>query len=375
MIETQQGDKADARVLENRRRRSIAIVSGKGGSGKTISVAMMARVLDEAGIPVVLVDGDAATAGLTLYLGPKYLDEKKKGISQLSPQDLQSSDHILDLLQPIRYFKTARFVGMGEHRTIRRGHGSFDGVLVSVIDALKKELVDSWILVDCRGGIDEDSLAICHAVDEIIVVAEQDPTSFQATDNVAEVLREDGLDRKMKGFFFNKVFEDPERDSISGANTFGIDYLYSVPFDANAAYSFYRALIPKVEESHFATHIWEILRISSPGTLPKPKGRVFTRNEFRGLGFFGDTEVNRGSAVVGVVILLLAVVLIIASRLYARQIPNYPEIASFVTLVPIVAAAIALVAFAGTFFGVRRWLGKTLSRGLRGLQPSGPREE
>jgi septum site-determining protein MinD len=67
--------------------RSIAIISGKGGSGKTMVTAMIACILDHAcsvlpeknSQSILAMDADTGTAGLTYYLGLKYLENFSVG--------------------------------------------------------------------------------------------------------------------------------------------------------------------------------------------------------------------------------------------------------------------------------------------------------
>ena len=59
---------------------SIAIVSGKGGSGKTFIAAELASLI-AARIPVTLMDADTGTGGLSYYLGLKYVRNITEGFT------------------------------------------------------------------------------------------------------------------------------------------------------------------------------------------------------------------------------------------------------------------------------------------------------
>src|SRR5258708_25939713 len=78
-------------------------------------------------------------------------------------------------------------------------------VLEQLLNNLKEEPKYNWILVDCRGGIDLDSIAVCKVVDDIIVIVEPDTTSFLATQHVADVLSNYRLSHKLNGSIINNA--------------------------------------------------------------------------------------------------------------------------------------------------------------------------
>ena len=54
----------------------ICICSGKGGVGKTLFSSCMGYALTRAGLRVLMIDGDPATDGLSLFLlGPKGIHQ------------------------------------------------------------------------------------------------------------------------------------------------------------------------------------------------------------------------------------------------------------------------------------------------------------
>lgn len=59
--------------------KTIALVSPKGGSGKTITSVGLSKVFSYFGVKTLLIDGDAATNGLTLFNVEKIRELKKAG--------------------------------------------------------------------------------------------------------------------------------------------------------------------------------------------------------------------------------------------------------------------------------------------------------
>src|SRR4051794_22785200 len=62
----------------------IVLLSGKGGSGKTVLALSMSRVLTEAGLKVLLVDCDASTHGATYFFESELEDRSGGGIANLA---------------------------------------------------------------------------------------------------------------------------------------------------------------------------------------------------------------------------------------------------------------------------------------------------
>jgi flagellar biosynthesis protein FlhG len=128
------------------------------------------------------------------------------------------------------------------------------------------------MVIDCRGGIDEESVSVCRAVDDIILVVESDTTSFQSTQHLVEILSEYELSHKIVGFIINKVFDDPSAIARNGTSVFKSQYLYSIPFEINATKQFLIGEIPEVE-SLFGIHVWAALNkaydfVSEPPVRP-----------------------------------------------------------------------------------------------------------
>jgi hypothetical protein len=130
--------------------RSVAIVSGKGGSGKTMIVATIANILDYHDIPTLLIDTDVGTGGLSYYLSIKYARGIGLGISELllarasnavfenvPPQHVSSAPPPIEsnflesvhttnepalaarVIRPLRGFEKVGFVSVGDLRKLQ----------------------------------------------------------------------------------------------------------------------------------------------------------------------------------------------------------------------------------------------------------------
>lgn len=278
--------------------RTIALVSGKGGSGKTMIATAMGLQFGSSdhNLRIILIDADTATAGMSYYLGLKEVQNTRTGLSSLSlePEKYDDDDRATTkLLQPIRSYRRPspnsagwlRFLPVGDHRKINREYQrprpeSSDRTPLAQI--LKKtvqkfqEYADV-LIVDCRGGIDDESLAVCDAVDDIILIVEPDTTSFQASRYLVDVLSEVDLAYKLRGFVINKVYSNPE--SIIRSGDFGTQFLAAIPLDISASRSFLVGDAPS-RSSIFSRHVEQALSRAYPDQIPPPHGRIWGPRDY-----------------------------------------------------------------------------------------------
>jgi septum site-determining protein MinD len=232
--------------------RSIAIVSGKEGSGKSTIASTIAMLLSKSNLKhdilssdekntVMLVDMDYTTGGLTYYLGLNLLDNPGVGISDIMFDLVSDESKAIDTekySQDVRN-NGFKFIGLGNHKAlydiIERSEGDkfYERVINRIISSTKTS--SSFSLFDCHGGIDNKSISVCNSVDEILIVVETDITSIQATRNLVDILHEHGSGGKISGFFVNKAFSDPSRFSRDCAAQFHARYLSSIPYDLDTA--------------------------------------------------------------------------------------------------------------------------------------------
>jgi len=289
---------------------SMAIVSGKGGSGKTIvSTVMAATVLDAS--PVILMDADIGTAGLTYYLASDHVRNIRTGLSDVCTYSADQGpgarvplSMVQRALQPVKGYDRLWFYGIGDHRKLVRLQDRVD------IGSLIAETIDHLsglgaLLVDCRGGIDEDSLAVCRVVDDIALVTEPDITAYQATRHLVDVLSDHDLAHKLRGFFLNKVFQNPSQIRARGTTEFGCQFLAAIPHDIEVMRSFFIGDIP-APSSSFSTHVREGCSRLYPEVVNAPSGRVWAFHEYDRTTI-SDPDGIRGGNLAAIVILQMFV--------------------------------------------------------------------
>jgi MinD-like ATPase involved in chromosome partitioning or flagellar assembly len=246
--------------------RSIAIVSGKGGSGKTLVATALMLCFDGMLSNTILVDGDIGTGGLSYFLSVNYLSNVGQGLADYlltnrfrdqavvkdplsNPDQLTpDSDLLPSFVKTIKETWGARCITVGNHRRFlrveedlyKKGIGNF-------IEQLCRRYVkdEALILIDCRGGIDEDSVAVCESVSDILVIVETDAAAIQSTLYLLDVLTDKELFHKVKGFVINKAFDDPTIFANTMANLFRVPHLGSVPFDFDTVRRFLHGELPE----------------------------------------------------------------------------------------------------------------------------------
>lgn len=250
MIKSEENPRKEQPFVErNKLGKVVAIVSGKGGSGKTMLAVALAQGAALAGREVVLIDTDFATGGLSYYLTFREFNNARLGISDVLEGDglfpSLSSWAVSGVSNGLGrgWLSKLRLVPMGDQRrffddTERRS----SKLLQSIIEEARH--LGDLVIVDCRGGIDNQSLEVCHMVDEILIVVETDSTSIRSSQHLTDVLSEQKLRSKVAGFVLNKVMDNPTALAKTASSLLGIAYLGSIPFDIEATRSYIQGHIP-----------------------------------------------------------------------------------------------------------------------------------
>lgn len=281
----------------NKEIRSIAVVSGKGGSGKTMVAAALGALISNY-MNVTLVDADVATGGLTYYLSLRYVKKPGFGLTECI-EDISKSDLAVTTLNYKN--ETLRFVGVGNHRKIAQSHADLSEVVRHIIGASG----DSLVIIDCRGGIDAESISICGMVDCILIVAETDTTSIQATNHLADVLSDNELSYRVGGFLINKVFDDPSTIAKTGSALFRAKFLGAIPFDIEATKCFISGNLPEDR----TTFIKQVSHVAHRIIGVPPIGREWEFSDFTGMNLEDKWSTLGGFVIsaIGLIISLMAI--------------------------------------------------------------------
>lgn len=222
----------------------INVVSGKGGTGKTLLTAVLAEMLGNEGYKVIAIDMDVFVRGLTSLL---YF-HKKEIIKLAEDNEMTVSELFID---------KGDFDKSGKNKFSISRYRSFDVIpSVSRVDELlefkdlmpdtKKEareivtgmlgkLQDKYdiILLDSRAGYDE-LVASTHALSDLtICVEEEDDISKVTSENLIRQLKEDADVPLFR--LVNKARKIKEESDLEDS---GLTNLGKIPFDMDVMKSF-----------------------------------------------------------------------------------------------------------------------------------------
>ena len=193
--------------------KTICLVSPKGGSGKTITSTALAKVFAFFGVKTLLVDGDAATNGLTLLNINKIRKFKKVGtdkhfgifdaaansnqidVTILPFEDEENEEDEIALIPATYTMLHTEHVEVKEYR--------------KALDAVNEKYRNQFhaIIIDAQAGSDKFTRESVDVSDIVIIVSEYDPVSTDGVDRL-KVHFHDVFAKKEVWTLYNKVLAD-----------------------------------------------------------------------------------------------------------------------------------------------------------------------
>ena len=154
----------------------IAVLSGKGGTGKTSVCAGVATALAKEGKSVLCIDCDVGLRNLDISLG---LDHT----APLSFVDVYMGNAALETLLPHPVFPGLRFLTAPANRTIEAidSEAFFDMVL-------KARRLFDYVFLDAPAGVDAGFRLAATKADRILVVTGSDPASIRDAGRTGQIL-------------------------------------------------------------------------------------------------------------------------------------------------------------------------------------------
>ena len=229
--------------------RIIAVVSGKGGVGKTTMVANLGVALAKMGKNVIILDANLTTPSLGLHLGvPLY---------PITIHDvLKGRANIRDAVYT--HESGVKIVPAGLSLKDMRGVDSKD-LPNALLDLLGSAEI---ILLDASAGLGRETLASIEAADEMIVVT--NPEMSAVTDALKASKIAEQLGTRTSGFIINrasgKKHEMSRRDILGMLDN--MQFLGEVPEDI-AVQKAVSTRIPVVHHSPGSAASNEITRIAA----------------------------------------------------------------------------------------------------------------
>lgn len=332
----------------------INVVSGKGGTGKTLLSAVLAEMLSKAGATVLVIDLDIFVRGLTALL---YYQENGS-IQIVDANDLSVSD----------FFKAKGEVSPNRQVSISR-YRSFDVFpSVSIVDEIlnfkdmmpnnleeANKILNSifkhvgkdydYIFLDSRAGYDELIAAAHQLSDFSLCVEEDDNISKITSDNLVSQLRKDSTKSVLR--VRNKVRDIKATNS---SETAGVAFVGSIPFDADVMNNFgeesFWSQIGKSIYKDALTNVWNSLakKMRLPYKLESNRiGPVPTKSVEKKLTKL--STINRIIFMYGILITLFSIFALFSGREFFTNLIKDPIrlIALFSSIVGIGLTVISVI--------------------------------
>lgn len=215
-------------------------ISGKGGVGKTLLSAFLAKIFAEAGYSVLAIDADsnsnlAATLGfphpeeITPISELKSLIEERTGTQPGQASFFKLNPKVDDL--PEKYsvkYQGIRLMVMG---AIKKGGSGCYCPENALLAALVSHLLlarNEVIIMDMEAGIEHLGRATAQAVDDLIIVVEPGRRSTETAFRIDRLARDIGL--KSIAVVGNRIRSRQDREFIISSLP-GFRFLGFIPYD------------------------------------------------------------------------------------------------------------------------------------------------
>lgn len=324
------------------------IVSGKGGTGKTLFCATLAEMLGNYGVKTVVIDMDFAVRGLTALLY-YYQGESFKIVDE---EKLCTYDFFEEYNLSRGGYVDYRKIGIARYRSFdvipavskinqiiklnQENESTYEHKAKELFRALRDDANYEHIILDCRAGYDHLN-SILHKVSDIsICVQEEDEISTITTNNLVRQFELENL--KPIFSIVNKARNSDhfykEHDEIYKRKD--VTYLGTIPFDLDVMTSFGKPdfwyLITKTLYYYGVSLIWNRIATKSNLSQKIVIGRIspLGSNTFeRRLGFLSIND--RVLLTLGMLIGFIGVVIGLfgTSKLYDLWKTNGEQLVSF----------------------------------------------
>lgn len=164
-----QADKLRQKMLESEETigRSIAVVSGKGGVGKSNFTTNFATLLAKTGKKVIILDMDIGMGNVHILVG----NSVKYSLKDYLDGQMALEDVTFKTEEGVSYISG----GSGMSSLMDWSPAIFDR-LITAFEALQKEY--DFVFFDMGAGVVDWSLDLLTSIEEIIVISTAEPTSI-----------------------------------------------------------------------------------------------------------------------------------------------------------------------------------------------------
>lgn len=253
--------------------RTISVTSGKGGVGKTTTVANLAYCLGATGKKTLILDGDLGMANVDIMFGVRAnsgIHEVFSGKRTLDEIIIPVSENV-DLIPGGSGVYGLHNLGIEQKQILLQQVGQLDQTY-------------DFMIIDTAPGIDDNVLYLNAAAQEIVVLVTPDPSSLTDAYAIIKVLNQKHQENRFS-VLCNQVKDEQEALRVyqritDVADQFlcvSLDYKGFIPADLNLrqATRSQQLVCKGLEESPSARKYMELAeKLSVPGDLMELKGSI-----------------------------------------------------------------------------------------------------
>lgn len=242
--------------------RWLALLSGKGGSGKTTLALSIASMLSDCGVKVLLIDCDLSTNGATYFYEDRLTEYGGAADSfyrELFNPFHDRQDRLININENMDFMPS--IIQIATENTKSYAYNESDRKILPV---LKNNYNDKYdvVLLDCQAGYTDILKLILPIVDINLLVMEADAISSSAIRSLYLKIG-DYLDKTKVYQVFNKATEEEYEiySKLSGGTVF--TNIETVMFDWKIRKAFSVAKIPDMKNTsaNYGEQIYNICSI------------------------------------------------------------------------------------------------------------------
>lgn len=170
--------------------RIIAVVSGKGGVGKTVTSLNLGLALQELGEQVIVVDIDMTVSNLGMQLGSFKFEKTLQDV-------LKKKVPIFDAI----YVHPSGLCMIPSSLYIEDIYTNAQTNPKKLRKELKK--LKGWVFLDCPPGLNDEALAVLSLADDVLVVTNPEMPAVADAIKVSKIAKKMG--KNMLGVIVNRI--------------------------------------------------------------------------------------------------------------------------------------------------------------------------
>lgn len=205
----------------------IAILSGKGGTGKSALCAGIATTLAAMGKQILCIDGDVGLRNLDVFLGIS-------GTESLSFLDVCSGSYPLSAATEHPQFSSLRFLTAPVNCTA----DDIDPQDFQILLDEARENFD-FVLIDGPAGIGPGMNLVAQFADRCVLTTLPDPASIRSAERAAQELEKMGIKnaRLVVNRVYNDILKAMNKTIDDLMDEVGLPLLGIVPTDPNVSFA------------------------------------------------------------------------------------------------------------------------------------------